>query len=1789
MAAAECYRSLTDPPMHQANRGLVIDRWFNTGNEVMAYKNAEILPTVRDPDGSWLLLGGTFAAPADVGEHFATRIRGIFTPKLEGDHIFEIKADDYAVLWLGADENPASKRKIAFCPGATHLYGIFDSQKSAPYKLVAGKRYYIEAVALDNTRYDHLEVVMTDPEGVRHGDPAGYPLLHPVRKHHGMPITGFLTVPDDTPPDLRPDPGIWSFFRSFDIFRGMPSAKDAVAKASLLDTRQNDLRESTRLFGVILFDDLPPTTQANTANAVSLPADLRYTIRLPAGAAPTTAKIRSMVGKTWGAFTWFLYYYAGFALLQDMIDRAVIELSGAHGSGISQLPPVFVQSIPTPFYFSDPFAIVMGIVVPFCLVCSWMYSFTKMVEGLVRERELLLRDALFVLGLRPSIWWLAWFTVAAVVLSVDCVVASIWLSTGGVLPASDPVLILTLFLVFAFSTIGLAAAISLAFSRASIAASTAGLFYLAMFLPFLYFMANEDNLSTGQKYMIAMFPPSGLGISIYITAFLEQAGVGLRWQTLWLGLGTCDNFTVGHCFAALVTSMLSLLILVWYFDAVVIGQNGRRQHPLFFLQAEYWRCRSAAGDRRAAANDCGGTGVDGVSFQHATVIYRAGWSRCRGKPADGTCALSNLSCKLERGTLTTLLGHNGAGKTTAMSLLTGSVPLTSGSATMGGVDITSPAATAISVGVCPQYNTLFSRLSVREHLWLAGTLRGLSGTALTSAVVHSLDEVRLASKAGAFPQALSGGMKRKVSLMMAMIGDPAILILDEPTAGMDPDARRCTWDAILARKRSSTVLLSTHHMDEANLLSDHIMVLADGHLVCDGTPLELKHKWGGFYTLSLHLCNDSGPGDTGVVHDLEQFIAAGSVQGTSIEVNSGHALTCRLPVNQVSKFGLLLESLERATTRFGIGGMSICAPSLEDVVLNVIKRKRQQEATHGDDDIALQRSVSCDDTDDDNDDDPLLRYEGVIIDETSDDMGTRLALKDAVLLLGWKRLMSLTRETVATVLHIVIPLLVVCATMLMLRQQHPQMSEPKVLLYPSTYLDQCPSGHGSPIPIIDRAEGTTELILQSKFGALKPLTYNLSKTVQFQRPSLTPAVIRTCGTSCAPPKNGSDCCIAGNATSYFLRTMTFNDACRGGLATTVVGASSVNSFTNWFSGAGSTAARGNDMYALSGWFNSRDSHALPSFLSMANNALYRHTVQKNVKISTYNHPLKANPNRIYRSRLQQAYVDALAGVLIVSALTMWPANSLKFLIAERISGAKHLQVATGATPLSYWGSSLGVDTVGYLAVVVAAVVTMASFDLTGYSGKSLSSIFGLMVLYGWSILPAAYLMSHKVVSPSNGYLSLILISSVSALIGSLVFVAIGLIAGPGSSLLVVRHRLDAVLSAFSPSYALVAGMMAIARNAYKEEYYASKRESGEYADQQTVERPTSWGVAGPYYLALAVQGGLMMAMLLVSGHWPTWVNKLIRRIVAAPSSHGDAISEPNAHSDEDDDDVLDEARRIAGMAHTAAVVNVPDHSRPQLMVARLKHTYPTGILGTHRRWPWDRRPNPSSAIADLSFAVNAGECFGLLGVNGAGKTTLFKSLTADLIPDAGSIFIAGNDMAMAIDDCRRATGYCPQFDALSDLLTGREHLEFYGKLQGIKRSELEHRIANLLDSLGLNQYAAVQSGMYSYGNRRKLSMAISMMGSRPMLLLDEPGSGLDPQARRVLSSQVQKYTARDGKAVLLTSHAINECEMICDRLAILVNGRFVCIGTPQHIRDKFGCDSKFYAVSFLFLDSTVLS
>ena len=304
-------------------------------------------------------------------------------------------------------------------------------------------------------------------------------------------------------------------------------------------------------------------------------------------------------------------------------------------------------------------------------------------------------------------------------------------------------------------------------------------------------------------------------------------------------------------------------------------------------------------------------------------------------------------------------------------------------------------------------------------------------------------------------------------------------------------------------------------------------------------------------------------------------------------------------------------------------------------------------------------------------------------------------------------------------------------------------------------------------------------------------------------------------------------------------------------------------------------------------------------------------------------------------------------------------------------------------------------------------------------------------------------------------------------------------------------------------------------------------------------------------------------------HHPLWCLGFHNRDVAGSAAkESDDLEDPKLENDECFTPQTKAAAQFRAAvrneeaAASQGVAQILGHGRegsdaPLVVIHNLNKTYPGRMGGP-----------PKTAVHELSLVVRRGECFGLLGPNGAGKTTTIGVMTGFVQMTGGECFVDGYSVLGEMDDIYGIMGVCPQDNLLWLSLTGREHMEFYGRLKSLEGDALEAVVEAGLRAVNLWSFADKATRTYSGGMKRRLSVAISLVGNPKVAYLDEPSTGLDPASRRNLWKVVNN--AKQTRAVVLTTHSMEEAEVLCDRIGIFVDGRLLCLGNPRQIMALYG-------------------
>ncbi|XP_035710292.1 ATP-binding cassette sub-family A member 3-like [Folsomia candida] len=532
--------------------------------------------------------------------------------------------------------------------------------------------------------------------------------------------------------------------------------------------------------------------------------------------------------------------------------------------------------------------------------------------------------------------WLAWTSNSMIPLTISVVGVAIILRCVGsqsMFWGCDVFLLIILLESFVLASTTFCFFISTFFTKPTLGTSIGLIIYfVTASVTIVLGTGAYDFLSLSEKFALCLLPNFGLAMGFLIIGNFEDGEKGITWGDLYKRAYPQETMTLGYVILALLITALFYLVLAIYLENIMRTEYGVRRpwyYPVSDLYQKY-RKKSTKVSSEVVESDL--DSLEKPGFEKEPDTLKAGVVISNLKKSFGRMnAVDGVSMSMYEDEIFVLLGHNGAGKTTAIACCTGVMSPTSGSVIINGVDIVkNPDAVRSQVGLCPQHNLLFDDLTVDQHLSFFGRLKGMSSSDAKLERVQMLNSLRLTDKANSLSKNLSGGQKRKLCLGIALIGNAKVIFLDEPTSGLDVEARRAIWDALLAERRNRTIILTTHFLEEADVLGDRIAIMAHGKVQCSGSSMFLKKYYGAGYTLHLTMTTNSG--------DSVLAIVQGHVSTATLEERKNASeLSIILPTEDcpTSLFPKIFKVLQDKQQSLGIISMGMSLTTMDDVFIKV--------------------------------------------------------------------------------------------------------------------------------------------------------------------------------------------------------------------------------------------------------------------------------------------------------------------------------------------------------------------------------------------------------------------------------------------------------------------------------------------------------------------------------------------------------------------------------------------------------------------------------------------------------------------------------------------------------------------------------------------------------------------------------------------------------------------------------------------------------------------------------------
>ncbi|GAB1315700.1 Retinal-specific ATP-binding cassette transporter [Madurella fahalii] len=1036
-----------------------------------------------------------------------------------------------------------------------------------------------------------------------------------------------------------------------------------------------------------------------------------------------------------------------------------------------------------------------------------------------------------------------------------------------------------------------------------------------------------------------------------------------------------------------------------------------------------------------------------VQLDEFTKIYEPGIVRRMfsfiSKPRDPVVAVNKLNLAASRGQILALLGANGSGKSTTLDTIAGINKATSGRITIDGTG---------GLGIAPQKNVLWDELTVEEHIRIFNKLKSPGNHATKDEIRQLVVSIDLEKKIKAKSSTLSGGQKRKLQLGMMLTGGSAVCCVDEVSSGLDPLSRRKIWDILLAERGRRTIILTTHFLDEADLLADYIAVMSKGNLRAKGTSVELKDRLGGGYRIHVNSVK--------LIPLLPEI--AGVTKKATHEEAAYIASTSGLAA-------MVIKELEAA----GITDYRFSGPTIEDVFLQLAEEVKDD----GGADIDQRGVLSSADEEKSAINVPGVKEEKGGLQLLS---GQRVGFLRQTWVLFLKRCVIFKGNWFPSLAAFAIPVAAAGLVMLFVRDQDAAGCSP--------------AEQSSRREAVNLFDGEFDLFMVG--GPAERLSQETLIRL------FAPIFLGSQG-------GGGLAARAISSPTDFFRNLTIVDSFDEFTNAVVQYRKNITPAAIWLGDDSSSpmlAYKGNGLEILNAWFGQWVMDMLLTNTTIA---------------STY---------VIFDTPFNPEMGNSLQVLVYVGlALCAYPAFFSLYPNLERRRNVRGLQYSNGVRPFPLWLAYTSFD---FVIVLAGTAISIALFaGLAPNVWYHVGYVFLIFLLHGLASILLAYNISLFSANQLSAY--------AFTAAGQVILLLIYLIAYICVIAYAPVHRTDSLLLIVHFVISALAPIVSVCRALF----VALNLFATSCDDDQLATNPAGMVRYGGPIVYLIAQIIVLFVILVWADGGSAGFS--LRRMFSrsSPSSPTSTDDERAAISDEE---VANELVRVKTSASTPG-----NPTTDGLRVINLTKSF-----------------GPNTAVDNVTFGVPHGEVFALLGPNGAGKSTTISVIRGDIKPSGGAsggdVFVEDASVTRNLAAARSHLGVCPQFDAV-DQMTVEEHLRFYARVRGIP--DVGYNVDAVIRAVGLQAFRTRQAHALSGGNKRKLSLAIALMGNPSVVLLDEPSSGLDAAAKRIMWRTLASTVP--GRSILLTTHSMEEADALAGRAGILAK-RMLAMGGVDQLRQRFG-------------------
>ncbi|QDZ26080.1 ABC transporter [Chloropicon primus] len=1092
----------------------------------------------------------------------------------------------------------------------------------------------------------------------------------------------------------------------------------------------------------------------NFEDLVDKHKSIKYTLRMNHTMTPPTVMKDDVFSLNPQTKTSYFRKYFFFSNFQLSIDKALIgEVREDNNDKKPADIDLNIHQFPAPTYSLNPDAVIAGSFMDICLVVAFLMPMRSNVASVVCEKELRLREGMRLLGVTDFSYWLSWL----ITHGMEMVCSSLFMSLTAMLtfPESDWRCTFTMYFFLSLSLIPLAYVVSCFFQRTATAGPSVVLLFVILMIPGM--LAPVLQPYGGYFFDLASFlSPSCVALSGTVLRRLEYSGIGLTWETFSKPVILDGSLSAYSLVLKLARNALIYLTAFVYLDKVLPDEAGRRQPFYFPFTKSFWTERGQRLKIARSNANLNKTLSPDLKIVNLTKEFTSiGGTKVR--------AVNDLCVEAFNSEVFGLLGHNGAGKTTTMSIITGMLYPTSGNvyvdnrSVLNEMDIIRK-----SLGLCPQFDILWPTLTVKDHLTFYAEIKGVPRHQIRTCVFGMAQEVGLSAKLNCPSCELSGGQMRKLSVGIAFMGNPKLVVLDEPTSGMDPRSRRDTWDIIRKNRRNKVIILSTHFMEEADILCDRIGIMHRGSLATCGSSLELKEEFGAGYVLTMIL-KDTGADTTSsltkTVMDAVNKIIPDAKSGSG----AGSELSVRIDKKHTDIFPELTEECEKLQQDGVIRSYGLSFTTLEDVFLKVVatcEKKSEEESMDEPGDMAAKSSLSG--------------FLGSVFTGQPEDVeigstrggiafsnrgipkhsGRKLLLEQLKAMI-WKKFLCTTRERLIFVVQILVPILLIIAA-----------------LTSAEFGGTFPNFPALPLNRENIFKGH-----QVIFGASKDMRYSSGSALDYFKSSYGSTKVLDVG---AYGDKGLD--------DFALKTW-FDGSYRFDMLL-------LDSYD-------SNSANG----TVSANFTSL--HALPTAVNAFTSGLAKSWIGR--KIEVVNHPLPVLASEEIVEAYQFVFKFIFVCCMTMAAASL-SASFAMFLVQERVNKSKQVQMVSGVHKGVFWLSHFLWDLVVYTIPATGMIICFQIYHESEFTGKNTFAVLVLFIAYGCASLPCVYVLHWFFEEPFKAFLRLWTVCFLSGYIFFLVDWIFGFIAPMDRTCRYIHNIESWVFPIISPQFNMANGMYQLQLN-----------------------------------------------------------------------------------------------------------------------------------------------------------------------------------------------------------------------------------------------------------------------------------------------------------------------------------------------------------------------------------------